>query len=339
MNENILIIQTAFLGDVILSLPLVQALKKKHPDSKIDFLCIPGTSGLLKNNPYIDEVIIYNKRNSGVPGLIDIIKKIRNKKYDLIISPHRSARTSMISYFSSAKKTITFDKSNLSFLYDVKIPYAENIHEIRRNLSLLEPLGNETEIIRPELFTGEEEKNKIDKLFSDNNIPAGQKIISIAPGSAWFTKKFPKEKFVRICDLVQTMNAKIFLIGGKEDRQTSEYIENNSASENIINVTGQLSILESAELIKRSSLLITNDSAPLHIGNAEGISVIAIFGATIPAFGFYPYGKNDIIFETNGLSCRPCSIHGGNKCPIGTFECMLRISEENIAKEIKRMLS
>ena len=98
-------------------------------------------------------------------------------------------------------------------------------------------------------------------------------------------------------------------------------------------------MLESAELIKRSDLLITNDSAPLHIANSVGTDVIGIFGATIPAFGFFPYGKRDIVFETNGLKCRPCSIHGGNKCPIGTFECMLKIKEEAILESVKKILA
>ena len=106
----------------------------------------------------------------------------------------------------------------------------------------------------------------------------------------------------------------------------------------MINVTGTLTITESAELIRRASLLITNDSAPLHIANAVGTDVIAIFGATVPSFGFYPYGKNDFVFETNGLKCRPCSIHGGNKCPVNTFECMNAISEKDIYDKVKEYL-
>lgn len=340
MSKNILIIQTAFLGDVILTLPIVQALKNNYPDSKIDFLCIPKTSELLKNNPFISEIIIYDKKKSGTKDFLNLINKLKGKKYDLIISPHRSFRTALISYFSNAMKTISFDKSSLSFLYDIKIPYTNNIHEIERNLKLLEPLGIvENEIIKPELFPGDEEINRIDKLFIENNISQGEKIIIIAPGTVWLTKRFPKEKFARLCDLLKSINLKIILIGGEEDKNISNYIYSNSKNKNIINVTGDLSISESAELIKRSSLLITNDSAPLHIANSAGTKVIAIYGATVPSFGFYPYGKNDIVIETNGLSCRPCSIHGGNKCPVGTFDCMMKISEENILKDVKTILS
>lgn len=338
--KKILIIQTAFLGDVILTLPLLQVLKKEFPSAEIDFLCIPATSDLLKNNPYIKEVIVYDKNKSGFKGFLDLIKKLRNKKYDLLISPHRSYRSSLISYFSSAGKTVSFDKSSLSFLYDYKVHYESNIHEIQRNLCLLGPTGKmESQIIKPELFPGESERKKIDKLFTQNKINAGDKLIAIAPGSVWFTKRFPEDKFVKLCDLLESLECKILLIGGKSDSRISDYILTHSVNKNIINTTRSLSILESAELIRRSSLLITNDSAPLHIANSVGTDVIAIFGATVPSFGFYPYGRSDIVIETNGLSCRPCSIHGGNKCPIGTFECMLKINEENIFESVKKILS
>jgi heptosyltransferase-2 len=339
-NKKILILQTAFLGDVILTLPLVQVLKKNFPESEIDFVCIPGTSEILKNNPHIHEIIPYDKRNAGVNGFTGLIKKLRNRKYGLLISPHRSFRSSLISYLSSPGKSVSFDNSSFGFLYDKKEVYDKDIHEIQRNLSLLNSEGiREKNIIKPELFLSVDDKRKIDCLFYEYKINDSHKIISIAPGSVWFTKKFPEEKFVKLCDLLSDTDYKIFLTGGKNDKRTSDFIANNSRNRKIINVTGHLSVPESAELISRSDILITNDSAPLHIANAVGTDVIAVFGATVPAFGFYPYGKDDIVFETNGLSCRPCAIHGGKKCPVGTFECMLKIDESKIAEVLKRKLS
>ncbi len=337
--KKVLILQTAFLGDVILTLPLVQVLKKDFPGSEIDFLCIPGTSGLLGNNPYINEVIEYDKKNSGMKGLLDLMKKLRGKKYDLIISPHRSFRSALISFFSSAGKTISFDRSSAGFLYDINVPYADNVHEIQRNLKLLTALGVAGNgIIKPELFPGINEKERVDELLMQNEITGEKKIIAIAPGSVWFTKRFPEEKFAILCDLLRQLDHKIVLIGGEADTGISKRILSMSDNKNIIDLTDRVSILESAEVIRRSALLITNDSAPLHIANSFGTAVIAIFGATVPSFGFYPYGKNDIVIETPGLSCRPCSIHGGNKCPIGTFECMLKIKEERIYESVRKIL-
>lgn len=339
-NKKFLIIQTAFLGDVILTLPIVQELKRKYPESEIDFLCIPETSELLKNNPHISEIISYDKKNSGVIGFRDLINKLRSKNYDILISPHRSFRSSLISKLSNAKKTISYDKSSLNFLFDKKIKYRKELHEILRDLALLEPIGiKSNKIVKPELYISVQDKRKIDSLFYEHRVKDNEKFITIAPGSVWFTKRFPEEKFAKLCDLMFNMNTKIFLIGGKKDKVFSDFIQNNSKNRNIINVTGNFSIMESAELIKRSEVLITNDSAPLHIANAVETNVVAIFGATVPAFGFYPIGKKDIVIETNGLSCRPCAIHGGKKCPVGTFVCMKNIDEQNIMIAVKKLLS
>lgn len=337
--ERVLVIQTAFLGDMILTLPLIQELKK-HSKSETDVLCIPETSELLKNNIYVNEIISYDKRNSGLKGFTDLISKLRKKKYDLIISPHRSFRSSLISYLAGAKRTISFDNSSLGFLYDERIGYDKDVHEIIRDLRLLGSEGiKRSEIIKPEIFTSAEDKRKIDCLFYEHRINSGDKFIVIAPGTVWFTKRFPEKKFAVLCDLIEKQGRKIFLIGSRKDKKISDFIVNNSKNRSIINVSGCLTILESAELISRAKLLISNDSAPLHIANAVHTDVIAIYGATIPSFGFYPYGKNDVIIETNGLKCRPCSIHGGNKCPIGTFECMMSISEKEISDAVNKLLS
>lgn len=337
--NKVLIIQTAFLGDVILTLPLVQVLKKYKPELRIDFLCIPETADILKSNPDINQVILYDKRQyKGIRKLFNLTNKLKKNKYDLIISPHRSARSALITYFTSARYSIAFDTSAFRSLYKIKIPYQKDIHEIHRNLSLLKPLGiNENQIIKPDIYIGDSERKRIDEIFEAHNFKSSDKVVAIAPGSAWFTKRFPQEKFLK---LIQNLNKqiKITLIGGKNDILIGEYLKSNYNNSNLTNLIGELSILESAEAIRRSQILITNDSAPLHIGNAVETDVYAIFGSTIPQFGFYPYGKNDIVFEINGLACRPCGIHGRTACPLGTLECMMAIDEKNIADIVNKKL-
>jgi len=326
MTKRILIIQTAFLGDVILTLPLIQVLKQNMSDSQIDLLCIPSVKDLLKHNPLINKLIIYDKRGEDTFG--NIKSEIKNN-YDIVISPHRSARSSLLAFSSKAKQRISFSKSSLSFLYTDKIKYETGIHEIQRNLSLLTSLSiDEKNIIKPELFIGDEERKKIDDFLNEHNFSGNA--IALAPGSVWFTKKYPKEKFGRLLELLKQSNEKIFIIGGENDRELGDFLISYSQNENIINTAGKLNVLESAELIRRCRLLITNDSAPLHLANAVNTKVVSLWGATVPQFGFFPYGENDIIIETEGLKCRPCSIHGGDKCPIGTFICMKNIAEEKI---------
>ena len=342
MGKRILIIQTAFIGDVILTLPLVKVLKDNYENCKVDFLCIPHTSNLLENNPNIKDVIVYDKKGTdkGVKNLFKIIKTIRRENYDVILTPHRSFRSAIISFFSNCKKTVSFDKSSMSFLYSDRVEYLERSHEIIRNLKLLEPLGiHETEIIKPDLFPCEKDKQVVDGFLKQFGILAEDNFVAVAPGSVWYTKRFPEEKYIMLLDYLVKKDVKIILIGAKEDFELCERILNSSINKNVYNLAGKLSLLQSAELIKRGKLLITNDSAPLHIANSVGTSVIAIFGATVPAFGFYPYGESDVVFEINGLDCRPCAIHGGNKCPVKTFNCMWKINVKEIYDAVIKMMS
>ncbi len=333
--KRILIIQTAFLGDLILTLPMIQVIKQNLPETEIDMLVIPTTSELLANNPLLRKVIVYDKKNSGTVKLFNIAGELRQNSYDTVISPHRSGRSAIISFLSFPDLSISFNTSSLSFLYKKTVNYEKGIHEIQRNLKLLEPLGiSDNNIVKPDLFIGNNERYSVDKILNGLNMKAVEKFVTIAPGSVWFTKRFPEAKFINICRLLSAEGIKTILLGGINDFETGERIFNGCRSPLLRNLAGKLSVLESAELIRRSSLLITNDSAPLHIGNAVETPVYAIFGSTVPDFGFYPYGKLDKIFEISGLSCRPCGIHGRTSCPINTLDCMNRISESNVAENV-----
>jgi heptosyltransferase-2 len=334
---KILVINTAFAGDVILTLPMVQILNEYFPDSKISFLCIPGVSNILENNPAISEIITYDKKKKqkGILNFRKLIKDIQEKNFDLVISPHRSLRSTLISKYSKAKKTISFDISALSSKYTDRVVYKKNVHEIIRNLSLLVPLGiNRTELLVPKLYPSENDLTAVDKLLSDFKIEAEEKFITIAPGSVWFTKAFPENKFANILRVLKDFHYKVVLIGGADDEGLCAKIKVLGKNMKVYNAAGKLSYLQSAELIKRSGVLLTNDSAPLHLANSVGTKVLAIFGATVPEFGFYPIGKNDKIFQVNGLKCRPCAIHGGNRCPVKTFDCMNKLNDSEIALEL-----
>jgi heptosyltransferase II len=337
---KILIIQTAFYGDIILTLPMVQAIKKIYPDYKVDYLCIPKTYEILKNNKNINEVIIYDKRGAdkGLYGFLKLKNKIRRSNYNVIISVQRFLRTTLLSYLSGSELTIGFDNAVFSGLYNKKVIY-QNKHEILRNLDLLKPIGIDiNEIISPELSPEESDIQEIDKIYSGLNIRKGQKVICAAPGSVWYTKRFPKDKYISLFNKLDSSDYIILLIGDEKDFQDCKCIQSQSTNNNIYNYAGKLTIMQSVELIKRSSLLLTNDSAPLHIANAVSTDVIAFFGSTIREFGFYPYRKRDYVFEIDGLKCRPCTDHGKDYCKIKTFDCMNKINEKNISLKITEML-
>ena len=338
---KILIIQTAFLGDVILSLPLVQVLKSKFPDSVIDYMCIPKTKEILANNPYINQVIVFDKHSEGkgISGLNKVIAEVKSNQYDVVISVQRFLRSTLIAKRSGAKRTISYDTSTLAFLYTDKVEYKQK-HETDRVLDLLSTLGiKDIPRTKPELFPSEEDKTEINQIFKGLDISGKKDLICIAPGSVWFTKRFPKEKFITLLNLMYKESLKVALIGGKDDTKLCEYIISKTSHNEVYSFAGKLSILQSAELIKNSALLLTNDSAPLHLANAVGTKVIALFGSTTKDFGFYPTGETDKIFEISGLKCRPCSNHGKKECPIQTFPCMNNISEYKIFEEIKSTLN
>ncbi len=335
-EPKFLIIQTAFIGDVILALPLLQVLRRNFPNSKIDFMLIPKTSELLKNHPDVDEVIIFDKKGKdrGLSGLIKISKFISLKSYDVAIIPHRSFRSAMIPFLAGVKTRIGFDKSTFNFLYTHVVGY-KKIHEIERNLSLLEPLGIKVSSKElPNLFPSDYDRSYIDKILADVN----SNLIGIAPGSVWATKRWLKERFVELVMLLVNDGFAVVLIGGAEDFELCEEIKRDSGFKNVYNFCGKLSLLQSAELIRRCVVLISNDSAPMHIAVAMRTPVVAIFGPTIPEFGFYPYGDKDKVVQVENLYCRPCGIHGGKKCPEGHFKCMRLIETKTVYEEVKSLI-
>ncbi|MDD5361851.1 MAG: glycosyltransferase family 9 protein [Ignavibacteria bacterium] len=335
-----LIIQTAFIGDVILSLPLASVLKNEFPDSEIEFLCIPKTAPILKGNPYISEVILYDKHSKErhIEGFFGIVQELRLKKYDVVFAVQRFLRTTLISRLSGAGRTVSYDKSAMSFLYSDRVVY-EKKHEILRVLDLLKPLGiTNNRIVKPELFPSLEDVETVDNIVKGLNVKSKTELITLAPGSVWFTKRYPKIKFVNLLNICDKEKFKVALIGGEDDRKLCESIIKSTTNNEVYNFAGKLSFLQSAELIRRSCLLITNDSAPLHLADAVGTKVIALFGSTVSDFGFYPFGKKDVLLEVNGLKCRPCTNHGKQYCQIKTFDCMNGIKEELIYEKIKESL-
>lgn len=340
--KNILVIQTAFLGDVILTTPVLQLLHQAYPDAGIDILVVPRAAEVLTNHPAIRRVISYDKRGAqrGASGFLQIALQLRDQRYDLGIVPHRSLRSAALARVAGIGRVIGFDKSAARFLYTDIIHYRESFHEVERNISLLSPLGIHPDgRVRPSLYPGESDVKNIELLLNRIDSRGGM-LVGVAPGSIWNTKRWLAERFADLCRKLGEEKINVFLIGGKEDSNLCNEIAAGAKSDDrVVNTAGSLRLLESAELIRRCNVLVTNDSAPMHLASAMGTKVVAIYGPTLPEFGFAPYGDGNAIAETMGLECRPCSIHGGDRCPIGTFDCMERISTELVFQKVMGMLT
>ncbi len=339
--RKILVIQTAFIGDAILTLPLIQVLKRTNPGSIIDVVVVPRSAELFHNHPAISTIIEYDKRGQdrGLGRFLSLLGQLRQSSYDLAVIPHRSLRSALLAALTGVPIRVGFDTSAGRLLFTRSARYRKEIHEIERNLSLLAPIeisfqGREL----PKVYPSSEDIIAVDEILRKDAIDPERKMIALAPGTIWNTKRWLKERFTELGSLCVENGCSVVLIGGPEDRPLCKEIHESIRHHSVANVCGRLSLLQSAALLKRCRALVSNDSAPMHLAVAMGTPVVAIFGATVPAFGFAPYGEKDIVIETLGLSCRPCSIHGGEKCPIETFECMKNISSQRVYRDVERLL-
>ena len=325
---NILIIHTAFIGDIVLSTALISKVKEKYPDSDIYYLTTPLGKEILKNNPKIKEIIVYDKRgkDKGFGAFISFVRKIRKLKIDVCLTPHRYLRSSILSLLSGASIRVGYDIASLAFVYNKKIKYDKTKHEVEKLLSFIDDSPKRYEL---EIYPSEKEKIKIDTILK--NFSQNKKIILIAPGSKWFTKRWPEEYFrILIQNLVKKDDLLIVITGGKEEKEIVLNLDSK-----VLDLRGEISLLELAELIKRAILVVSNDSAPIHITSAfPDTRIVGIFGPTVKEFGFFPWSKNSKVFEIKGLYCRPCAIHGGNSCPEKHFRCMREITTDLIENEI-----
>jgi heptosyltransferase-2 len=331
---KIVVWQTAFLGDLILTTPLFHSIKNIFPESDLHVITKPFGEDVLKNNPYVDSVIVYDKKDL---SNIRLIKKLREEKFDIAVSPHRSHRASYSLFLSNIPFRVGFDKAGFSFLYTKTVPHRfDGTHEINRNLSLLSVFPEYTENklhTDPEIFLTEEEEKFFERFSLEK-----KKYILVAAGSKWETKRWTVKGFSQLIDILSERGEEIVLIGSKEDRQyTDIIIKNTKAPDRVIDLTGKTSLRESFSIIKNAKALISNDSAPVHMAVAFDVPVVDIYGPTVTDFGFYPY-KNGVVVEIKGLECRPCGLHGHKKCPTGTFECMEKITPDMVVKALYEVI-
>lgn len=311
--KKILIIQTAFIGDVILATPLIETLNHNFSGCQIDFMVKKGNEGLLVGHPLISHIYSFDKENKA-RSLFTNISEIRREKYDLVVNLQRFASSGIIAGFSGGKKIIGFKKNPISWLFSQKFDHSigDGAHEVDRNLSLIESFCHEI-IRKPRLYPTQENIEKIHPLISTP-------FICLAPASVWKTKEAPLEKWLEVISAV-AHDMQIYLVGAPNDKELCEDIRSKSGRSNIENLCGRLTLIETASLFSFARRVYVNDSGPLHIASAMNTPVTAFFCSTVPDFGFGPLSDDSKIFEVENLACRPCGFHGKTVCPEGHFKC------------------
>lgn len=313
-----MIVQTAFIGDVILSTALIEKLHQFYPNASIDFVVRKGNETLLTGHPYLREVIVFDKKRK-YRNLFLLIKKIRANQYDVLVNVQRFATTGLITALSGAKQKIGFNKNPFFLFFTKRIAHeVGQLHETDRNQRLIEAL-TDTKTLRPRLYPSASDFIYVQQFQSGS-------YYCLAPTSVWFTKQWPAEKWIELIQTIQAKAKAIFLLGAPADNHVCESIRLACGAANVKNLSGKLTFLQSAALMKGAKMNFVNDSAPMHLASAMNAPVTAIYCSTVPSFGFGPLSDQSFIVETQEkLSCRPCGLHGYRDCPKGHFKCAYSI--------------
>ena len=324
-SKQILIIQTASLGDVILATPLIESIAMTDAAIKIDFLVRRGAESLFVGHPLLRHVMVWDKSEHKYARLFRILKDIRKTKYDTVINLQRYASSGFLTAFSKANHRIGFNKNPFSFLFDRKVAHVigtnANVHEIDRNLLLIQ--DEFKTVRRVKLYPSEKDYAKVASFKTTS-------YITIAPASLWETKKFPVEKWIEFIQSTAE-HLKIYLIGSPSDEDLCNLIATKCVKHSVENLSGKLSLLQTAALMQDAAMNFTNDSAPQHIASAMNAPVAGIFCSTVPAFGFGPLSEKSFVVETQTrLTCRPCGLHGYKACPEQHFNCAYEIKKEQL---------
>lgn len=329
-----IVIQTSFLGDMVLTTPLIAALAERGP---VDVVATPASAGLLANNPHVRRLIEYDKRRSsrGLRGFGRVVQALRKSRADTIYLAQGSLRSAALAFATGVARRVGFRTSAGRPFYSRTVPYRRDLHHAARLWQLATPdrVPSPGEI-RPHLYPGAAERADVDALLR-TAADGARPLVALAPGSVWATKRWPY--FTELARALAP-EARLVVVGSADDRGLAEEIL-AAAGPGAVDATGKLALLASAELIGRARVLVTNDSAPQHLASAMNTPTVTLFGPTVPEFGFGPLADHSIVVGHPGLDCRPCDKHGPRACPLGHWKCMRELGADDVSARVRHLLS
>lgn len=332
---KILLIRFSSLGDAVLATAAVEALREDLPEAEVHVLTKPAFQDIFRNNPGIKKLLHWNPAK----GLLALASQIRAEKYDYIVDLHGNLRTRVLRRLAPDAKWTRYRKGSMRRRAAVLLKrpnFLGTRHVVDNYIEALKPLGVDPRRRLPRLYPDAANEIKIEKELQLAGWTEKMPVLALAPGARWKTKAWPKDKWI---ELLAALNEddRVFsvLIGGSEDRAMCAEILKASNARGA-NMAGKFSIPETAALLRKSRLLVSNDSAPMHIAGSVGTPVVALFGPTVKGFGFYPLGERDVVLEKE-LSCRPCSLHGDENCPKGHHRCLDNITVSEVLETITEL--
>ena len=335
------VLQTSFLGDMILTTPLIERLARA---GDVHVVATPANAAVLANHPAVSSVIVYDKRKSdaGVTGLRRVAARVRATGATTAYMAQGSWRTAALARLAGVE-SVGFDTSAGRWLYSRRVAYRNDWHHAVRLWALADdprdPAPTPTRL-RPSLYPGAPDEAQVTALLEAADIPPGAPLIALAPGSVWATKRWPSYDALAGELVARLPDHRVVVIGAGGDAPLAAAIADavrQRGGRPIVDTTGRLSLLGSAALLARCTALVTNDSAPLHLASAMNTPTISLFGPTVPAMGFGPVADRHAVLEREGLPCRPCSAHGGRACPLTHWQCMRDLSAGRVAEAVTRI--
>ncbi|MBI4541427.1 MAG: glycosyltransferase family 9 protein [Gemmatimonadetes bacterium] len=326
-----LVIQTAFYGDVILTTPLIRRAAERL-GAPVDVVVIPAAAPVLADNPHIRDVLTFDKRGKdrGLAGFLKLARALRRRRYAVAYLAQASARSSLLALAARIPRRIGFRAAPGAWMYTHAVATRAEPHQVERLLALADGAPDRRE---PEIYPGSAERTAVDALLAEAGI-AGSYVV-LAPAAHWGTKRWPY--FPGLAQALAPESA-LAIVGGSGDRADARAIRTAlGAATPVADATGRLSILAAGELIRRAELLVSNDSAPVHLASAVGTPTIEIYGPTVPLFGFAPRAPLSRIVEPDPLPCRPCHHHGPAVCPLLHHKCMRDTPISRVLAEVRTL--
>ncbi len=339
------VIQTAFLGDMILTTPLLTRLAAAGP---VHVVATPANAGILANHPAVASVIVFDKRGAdrGLRGLQRVAAALRATGATCVYLAQGSVRSAAIARLARIAERVGFDNSPGRVFCTRRVHFDASLHHAQRLWQLASPPGEPQTIpaVRPSLFPSPADVAQVDALLAEHGVQADQPLIALAPGSVWATKRWPSFDALAagIAEDPQLQHHRVVVLGAANDAPLAVAIRDvvqQHGGAPVVDATGRLSLLASAALIARARVLVTNDSAPLHLASAMNTPTIALFGPTIPGFGFGPLATRQVMLEQEGLACRPCHAHGPQQCPLTHWRCMRDLAAARVLAQVQGLAS
>ncbi|MFH1867923.1 MAG: lipopolysaccharide heptosyltransferase II [Candidatus Omnitrophota bacterium] len=334
--KRILIIEVNWVGDVLFTTPAIRAIRENNPNAFIGCLTVPRCVDMLKDNPCIDEIIVYDEEghHNGIFGKISLVSELKKKRFDTVISFHRSMSRMLIAALAGIPRRIGYStKKRFWLLTDSVSPPSKEPHRVEYFVNIVKTIGMNTKTRDYEFYIPENAFKEADEILKEAGIEVGEKFFVINPGGNWLPKRWPKELYGELCKGLKSEHGmKIVITGAEKDIPLAEDIISMS-SNSAVSICGKTTLKELAAVMKRASVVISNDSGPMHISVSQRTPTVAIFGPTSPSITG-PYGSSDYIILHKWHDCRiPCYAECSD------YRCMEAISVDDVVEAVKKMLS